>query len=362
MTGCYGSVGLVIRVHLTAEDIARITVVTYGPLAEVLYSSAASSGRRGQLLFGAWWRSLDAESRRQSLSLAAFGQRLNSVDLVTLAGRVRTLDQGVEAILSASPDMLQAELDESSLAISTGLPGWIQELPRRLPARYALVRVLKAYHDASVAPHWDRIQALLDSTAGAYARTLATGGVRVFLESLHPDLTWMPPFLIKTRRTDLVLNLSAGGRGLSVVPSVFCRRVMIYEAQSDPAGPLLVVVPAVRSVADAQALWHGGNGGAGRPLGALLGETRAVILDAATRGCTTSELARQAGISPATASHHATVLREAGLIATRRVGGAVLHTVTPLGVQLLNGRGSPSGPDTARPAGQLVGWASMPDS
>ncbi|WP_313905436.1 helix-turn-helix domain-containing protein [Streptomyces sp. SLBN-31] len=40
-------------------------------------------------------------------------------------------------------------------------------------------------------------------------------------------------------------------------------------------------------------------------------------------------------MSPATASHHATVLRNARLITTRREGRAVLHTITSLGLALL---------------------------
>ncbi|WP_241845701.1 ArsR/SmtB family transcription factor [Streptomyces sp. CB02261] len=52
-------------------------------------------------------------------------------------------------------------------------------------------------------------------------------------------------------------------------------------------------------------------------------------------GRTTSELAGRVGLSPATVSHHVTVLREAGLLTSRRIGGVVLHTVTRLGTDLL---------------------------
>jgi DNA-binding transcriptional ArsR family regulator len=58
-------------------------------------------------------------------------------------------------------------------------------------------------------------------------------------------------------------------------------------------------------------------------------------------GCTTSELARRVGVSLASASQHASVLREAGLVHTLRQGGAVLHTLTPLGAALLRG-GAPA--------------------
>ncbi|MYW99404.1 helix-turn-helix domain-containing protein [Streptomyces sp. SID8378] len=53
-------------------------------------------------------------------------------------------------------------------------------------------------------------------------------------------------------------------------------------------------------------------------------------------GSTTTEIARLLRISPASASEHATVLREAGLIQTARHGNRVLHTSTELGRNLLN--------------------------
>jgi DNA-binding transcriptional ArsR family regulator len=41
------------------------------------------------------------------------------------------------------------------------------------------------------------------------------------------------------------------------------------------------------------------------------------------------------GISPAAASQHASVLRNAGLLVTRRDRNTVLHTLTPLGSAML---------------------------
>lgn len=71
-------------------------------------------------------------------------------------------------------------------------------------------------------------------------------------------------------------------------------------------------------------------------LAALLGRTRAKALRAVAAGCTTTELARALGVAPPTASEHATVLRTARLISTRRHRNAVLHTLTPLGAALLD--------------------------
>ncbi|MFE5098164.1 hypothetical protein ACFRCI_50210 [Streptomyces sp. NPDC056638] len=78
-----------------------------------------------------------------------------------------------------------------------------------------------------------------------------------------------------------------------------------------------------------------------RFLTALLGHTRAVVLwtSAHHPGCTTTELARRAGISLAGAGQHATVLRTAGLTTTTRHHTTALHTTTPIGVSMLNSAG-----------------------
>jgi DNA-binding transcriptional ArsR family regulator len=70
-------------------------------------------------------------------------------------------------------------------------------------------------------------------------------------------------------------------------------------------------------------------------LAALLGPTRARALNTIVVGCTTTELARQLGITPATASEHTAILRNTGLIITRRHRNNAVHTLTPLGHALL---------------------------
>ncbi len=74
----------------------------------------------------------------------------------------------------------------------------------------------------------------------------------------------------------------------------------------------------------------------GRALAALLGRTRAAVLEAIVDGCTTTELARRVKVSVPSASQHAQVLRDAGLLVTRRTGKSVHHSLTALGAALLN--------------------------
>lgn len=76
----------------------------------------------------------------------------------------------------------------------------------------------------------------------------------------------------------------------------------------------------------------------------MLGRTRAAaVLRTIEADCTTGGLAQRPGISLASASEHATQLREAGLITTHRDGRAVYHTLSPLGQSLIR-RGSSGNP------------------
>jgi DNA-binding transcriptional ArsR family regulator len=81
--------------------------------------------------------------------------------------------------------------------------------------------------------------------------------------------------------------------------------------------------------------------GSGDALAALVGRTRAAVLRRLGEPGrhTTTALARATGISLPSASEHAAALRAAGLIASEREGGAVVHRLTPLGVELLGAAG-----------------------
>ncbi|GAA2455205.1 winged helix-turn-helix domain-containing protein [Streptomyces macrosporus] len=137
-----------------------------------------------------------------------------------------------------------------------------------------------------------------------------------------------------TMASGIDADLYLEGQGLLLVPSVFGtdapviipdaqpQPVLFYPASSDSTLPDIVRPRTVPPATLAQ----------------LLGRTRAaILLTVADRaGCTTTELPTTAGVSVSTASEHASVLRQAGLIATTRHHKAVLHTVTPTGLALVN--------------------------
>ncbi|MBP2329324.1 DNA-binding transcriptional ArsR family regulator [Kibdelosporangium banguiense] len=71
-------------------------------------------------------------------------------------------------------------------------------------------------------------------------------------------------------------------------------------------------------------------------LAALIGATRATVLEEICGSPTTTTIARRLGISAGNASQHTTVLRQAGLITSHRERNRVLHHATALGMALLD--------------------------
>jgi DNA-binding transcriptional ArsR family regulator len=129
------------------------------------------------------------------------------------------------------------------------------------------------------------------------------------------------------------------GRGIKLVPSVFVGQTPgLHENPNDELDVPRLILPATSDGTGYPTghahLWDGPRP-RGAALAALVGRTRAAVLRTIADGCTTTELAERVGISLAAASQHASVLRGAGLITTRRQGQAVLHVLTPLGTELL---------------------------
>lgn len=143
-------------------------------------------------------------------------------------------------------------------------------------------------------------------------------------------MRWRPPVLEADYPVDHTVDLN--GRGLTLVPSYFCWRKPV--ALADPSLPPTVVYPVEHRPATTGRV-------SDEPLAALVGSSRAAVLDVIGIGATTSQVARRVGISPATASHHATVLRNAGPITTDQRANHVLHSLTRLGEDLLARRSPP---------------------
>ncbi|MFD8500768.1 ArsR/SmtB family transcription factor [Amycolatopsis sp. NPDC059657] len=201
-------------------------------------------------------------------------------------------------------------------------PSWAHRLPDG-DVRTDLADALRAYHRQAIEPHLGTIRTALDGDRAIRTRAMLSGGVDELLDSFRPVLRWRAPVLEADYPVDHDIHLN--GRGLLLIPSYFCWDRPVTLA--DPELPPVLVYPVPRTAV---------TGSPRRaPVSALLGATRAAILAATASGFTTGEIARVAGVSAATASHHLNVLRDCELITSHRQAATVLHVLTPLGAELL---------------------------
>ncbi|HET7018998.1 MAG TPA: hypothetical protein VFI65_34085 [Streptosporangiaceae bacterium] len=332
------------RVHFNADDLERIEIVdTFGPLAETFLALSLlrwpEARPRGMLSEWPEWVAPRLTPRiKPLLPLLPPGGR--GVDLVTVVGHAATIDQGIATLMNVPDDDLGEEIDYFDR-------NW-QRLPAtawasadaRGPGRIALVDAAVASYGALIAPYWRSILAQLRAEQAVRKRILAQRGGAGLLESLQSQwIRWRPPVLHVD--TPTLRGLQPGrvflhGRGIVLVPSLFTGDYpsMHLSLAEQDAIPRLVF--AATSIGDVTTTKQPAGGDQVQAaLAPLIGRTRATALCAIGDGCTTTELATAIGTSLAAASQHAAVLREAGLIITSRHGRAVLHTLTPLGSELL---------------------------
>ncbi|MCQ0022641.1 winged helix-turn-helix domain-containing protein [Streptomyces somaliensis DSM 40738] len=332
-----------LRIHFTDADLAGVRMAARpDALWETVLSFHRLRDRRGAPVYGEWRSEARARLNGETRLLAALiPVRGYFPDFLTPPEGLQGLEAGLEAVRATPPARIRAELSllASERAAGASRPSWTAALAegRREPLD-RLLGALRGYHRAAVEPYWTSIQALVEADRAARGRALLDGGTEELLASLPPVLRWRAPVLEADYPVDRDVRL--GGRGLLLQPSYFCRGTAV--TYRDPGLPPVLVYPA------AHAEVHGTAGDpGGAPLGRLVGHTRSAVLRAIGQGGTTSELARRAGVSLASASQHAGVLRDAGLVLTLRQGSSVLHTLTPLGAALLHGGAQPVREETA---------------
>ena len=347
------------RVHFTAHDLARTRFCTApAPLMEAglaLQQMRRSAAARMPV------RSRHARwliQMRRAFPAAA----RPLLDLVPRAGlgpqfldpMVTALDEGLETVRATPKPVLGSDLAlswQTRQDRDSRPPAWLRDLAdgdREMLE--VVVRALRAFYAACVAPRWAGVLASFRADVAARIPVLAEGGQAELFAGLHSGLAWHDQALEKTGRGR---DVWLGGHGVQLMPSAFLTgppvfgirppelggNALIYPAQpggswADAGTGAQPAVGAGRAVPDAA-----GSGGRAS-LAVLLGHTRAAVLRALREPCGTAELAARLGISAASASEHAKVLRDAELIETVRRGRAVRHSLTHLGRGLL-GYGRP---------------------
>jgi DNA-binding transcriptional ArsR family regulator len=193
-----------------------------------------------------------------------------------------------------------------------------------------------AFHRAAYGDSWGEVRTQLRVEVDRRRRDLDVHGVDYVLSTIHPSIRWRWPVLtISNNSYDG--DYERHGQGIVLIPGV--GRLRTVTTMINPWEPVTIGYPvAIAPYAGRLAIT------ASPQLVRLLGHTKARVLTAieSSPDLSTTQLAAHLGISPASASEHASVLRSAGLITSTRDRNAVRHTLLPLGAGVARASRNPS--------------------
>ncbi|WP_157009021.1 ArsR/SmtB family transcription factor [Agromyces laixinhei] len=279
-----------------------------------------------------WLRSVQGRVPHQAFELMAviIGEAGYFPDFLTTTPNWNlTPEDEAERLASVRPELLRADLTKM-LARSTGARrvaiGRMIERPTK--ARGMIAEAWGEVWQAALAPVWPQLERLLRADIAVRARRMTSEGIAAMVAGLHESVDWQGD-VVRVRLRKHRELVDCRGSGLVLVPSVM-GGLGCSVLTEPPAQPTLFY-PA-QGVTET---WAKDPAAASRSLGALISPARAGILLAAHDPRTTTQVAADSGLALSTASHHLSVLRESGLIASERRGARVLHVRTPLGEALV---------------------------
>jgi hypothetical protein len=328
----------VIRIAFTAADLTRLRL-THSPMVEVVTSSFALNQPNRFWMYGSWRarvRPLVARAGLETMLAVVCGPACYVPDFLTpVPATARpSLEEEVRVLAATPLHQVAAEVD-AAWAGHPAPPQIVRFATDPAGGLDDLIQQIRRYFQLAIAPIWPRLRAVAEAEIAQRARTAAELGPRALLEDLHPQLDWDGSALqlahVKIRDWEL------DGHPLTLLPAGF-------------AGPL---VHTMTEAPTGRALWYPPRGYGrlwgptrqfepGSALAALLGPTRAAVLTLLAVPSTTGEVAAALQLAPATASHHLTILRNAGLVVAERIGRRLRYLRTPLGEQLTAGSETPS--------------------
>jgi hypothetical protein len=311
----------VIRFEFGAADLAGLRFA-HSPMAEVVASAFALRSRSGAY---AGWRSRVDVSALPTFRAVLLGPHGYAPDFLTPVPAVPrpALADELRAVAGTPLDEVAAQV----------VAGWAGHPPPPAVRAFgadprsaldSLITEIRAYAAGAIAPLWPRLRAAADAEIAARARRAASHGARSLVAGLHPRLAWDGGALLidyPGKSGEWTLD----GHDLTLLPTGFAGDEVF--AMRDGGRALWYAPPGFGNLAPAPP-------GETAALSALLGPTRAAVLTLVGAPHSTGEVATTLGLAPATASHHLTTLRDAGLIAAARAGRRLLYQRTSLGDRL----------------------------
>ena len=318
------------ELRMAPADLTQLRFA-HSPLAEAINS-----------LYMLHTGQVDALSRRWAQTAR---ERLRAVDTTLLRaivppGRsilmppldlngINTIEHQLQLLAEWPPSRLRAELEGVWQGVC--MPDAAREVIADGPAGTRRVAMaLGIYWDAVIAPRWDQMRAVLDAEIAYRAQQVTLGGISALLKDMHPKIQLHQSSIHVSKNG--FRNYDLEGNGLLLIPCVFAGPHIMF----DPGSLGLPVIDyGPRGVG---AVWdnNGTTASSGEPLAALIGHSRTAILRNAELPRTTTDLARELGLSGASISVHLSILKRCGMVTSWRSGRRVLYQRTPLASSILS--------------------------
>jgi DNA-binding transcriptional ArsR family regulator len=313
-----------LRILFTGDDFAS-TRFRAEPAALLEMKFAARGLRRGiRAPWGERWRHAALGTTLMSAGPVRELTTHFSWSLTPLAVLTADLDESMDMRLT--PQQARAELALFLSAPNTGVPALFrQAINGDDDAARVYMGAAATLFAAAVEPYFADVRANHHTELARQGRLLASRGVAATLTTLLPGARWCGECLQIDSPQERTVRL--GGRGLVVTPTAFWTGPPLLGEVPDQ--PVLLAYPAPTTLS----LRVGTESDS---LAAVLGTTRAAVLRLLAVEHTTGDIARELGISAASASEHAAALRAARLVGSRRDGKAAVHQATVLGLDLID--------------------------
>jgi DNA-binding transcriptional ArsR family regulator len=331
---------IMISIPLSTEDLTKVRFAP-SPLWETVTSFAVLLHHRGDTVHAPWATRARRVLPGTDLSplLAAMCLEKHCPDFLSPPpeASVATFDEELERLKTTPPEVVHTEVQllvqaqkEQFSPLSPEkeclLETYLREPEGSLKR---LVDTLRRYHHLTIAPYWPRIRGLLEGDTIKRGQALALGGVEALLSNLHPKASYSGGVLTLDKTYEALME--PAGRGITLVPCVFAwPRVEVLVQPGYK--PTLAYGP--RGVAN---LWSSSSSVPnGTALEAAVSTVRASILkNLLSVPLTTTGLAHQLHLSPATISAHLSRLKAAELVEPHRSGRKVFYRLSYAGESLL---------------------------
>jgi DNA-binding transcriptional ArsR family regulator len=335
----------VIRFEIGVADLAA-SRFAFSPLDETIMAIRLLAEPGKSAVNAPWMRWAQAELARRPQPLGRVWPLLiNGLpyypEFLIPAPAVRSpaFDTELDRLRATPAEAVRASLERVFGGVTW--PASAVELAARpAPSMAEIAAELAGFHDRLIAPHWQRMRAVLDADVAYRGGLLADGGARALLHDLHSDLHWDEGVLTISEPDPRFHEVVLGPDGVVIMPSVFGWPDVSVRKETSTQTTLHYPARGAATV------WYAGGGTAGTggtapdpgaaATAELLGAVRARLLSALRSPATTTALARGFGVTPGAVSQHLSVLHRAGLADRTRTGRTVLYQATDLGLALLD--------------------------